>query len=88
VELPIHTSVIELYGNGAADHARALDEIEKVVRAGGAPFWRYPAERAIPHEGWADFVHMNRLGAAMYSRWLGERLGEAVRDGRLPLPAR
>jgi hypothetical protein len=86
VEVPVSETALQHYGDGEADHQRALDEIEKVTARYGVPFWRYPAERAIPVDGWADFIHLNRAGAEAYSRWLGEQLLEAVRDGRLKLP--
>ena len=86
VEVPVSETTVQHFGNGEADHAKALDEIEKVTARYGVPFWRYPADRAIPEDGWADFIHLNRIGSTTYSRWLGEQLLEAVRDGRLKLP--
>jgi hypothetical protein len=84
-EVPISATALEHFGEGEADHAQALDAIEAVATRHGVPFWRYPAEGAIPQEGWADFIHLNRAGAEQYSRWLGERLAEALRGGRLAL---
>ena len=86
VEVPVSETTLQHFGDGKADHQRALDEIEKVTARYGVPFWRYPADRAIPEDGWADFIHLNRIGSTTYSRWLGEQLLEAVRDGRLKLP--
>lgn len=86
VEVPVSEAALQYFGNGESDHQRALDEIEAVTRRHGVPFWRYPAERTIPEQGWADFIHLNRAGAEVYSRWLGERLQEAVRSGQLALP--
>jgi hypothetical protein len=87
VEVPVSDTALQHFGDGEADHQRALDEIEKVTARYGVPFWRYPAERAIPVEGWADFIHLNQAGAETYSRWLGDQLLLAVRDGRLKLPS-
>jgi hypothetical protein len=47
----------------------------------GVRFLRAP-RKVIPANGWTDFVHLNALGAARYSEWLGERLGAGVRDAR------
>ena len=87
VEVPVHDSVRNRFGRGDAAYRDGLDAIERAAAAAGVPFWRYPADRPIPSEGWADYTHMNRTGAAVFSRWLGERLGEAARRGRLGSPA-
>lgn len=81
VELPVHESVIHNFRRGRTDYEDGLAAIDRVTRENGVAFWRYPPDRAIPQEGWADFQHLNRVGAAMYSRWLGQRLGGAVRQG-------
>ena len=83
VEVPVHESVIGLFQEGEADHQRALDAVLGVAAAQNVPFWKYPGDRPIPRNGWSDYVHLNRIGAEVYSRWLGERLGEAVRQGRV-----
>ncbi len=86
VELPVSETALQHYGGGEFDHQQGLDAIEKLAAQHGVPFWRFPADRAIPADGWADFIHLNRTGAEAYSRWLGEQLREAVQDGRLKLP--
>lgn len=83
VEVPVHASVVHRFGRGDEAYRRGLDAIEEVAAAAGVPFWRYPPDRPIPPEGWADYTHMNRTGAAIYSRWLGERLAAAEREGLL-----
>lgn len=86
VEMPVHPHVIEGYGRGAADHEAALAAIEQVAAKHGVAFWRFPADPPIPEDAWADFVHLNRTGTAIYSAWLGGRLGEALESGALKLP--
>ena len=86
VEVPVSETALQHFGDGEADHRQALDAIEELAVRHGVPFWRFPADRTIPADGWADFIHLNRTGAEAYSRWLGERLAEAVREGRLKLP--
>jgi hypothetical protein len=83
VEVPVHESVVNRFGRGDDAYRRGLDAIEEVAARTGVPFWRYPKDRPIPAEGWADYTHMNRTGAAIYSRWLGERLAAAEREGFL-----
>ncbi|MCU0222884.1 MAG: hypothetical protein MUF27_02200 [Acidobacteria bacterium] len=86
VEMPVHPHVIERYGRGAADHAAALAAIGAVAARHGIPFWRFPGEPPVPADAWHDFVHLNRRGTALYSAWLGDRLGEALKSGEVELP--
>lgn len=86
VELPVNERVIRLYPHGEVDHQQALAAVEKVAAQHQVPFWRYPADRPIPDDGWSDFLHMNPVGARIYSQWLGERLGAAIRQNRFTLP--
>ena len=87
VEMPVHPHVIAGYGRGAADHEAALAAIEQVAAKHGVAFWRFPTDPPIPADAWADFVHLNRAGTAIYSAWLGGKLGEALRSGEVRLPA-
>jgi hypothetical protein len=87
IEMPVHPHVIEGYGRGAADHEAALAAIGQVAAKHGVAFWRFPADRPIPADDWHDFVHLDRNGTAIYSEWLGERLGAALKSGELKLPA-
>lgn len=86
VEMPVHESVIALYPHGADDHEAARATIAEVAARHGVPFWRVPDDLALPTSRWADFVHLNRDGTAVYSAWLGERLADAFRSGELRLP--
>ena len=81
VEIPVHDRVVRRFGRGDEAYRLGLESIERTATAAGVPFWRYPVERAIPDEGWANYTHLNATGAKAYSRWLGERLGEAAREG-------
>lgn len=86
VEMPVHPHVIERYGRGAADHEAALATIAELAARHGVPFWRFPADPPVPSDAWHDFVHLNRRGTALYSAWLGERLGAALESGEVRLP--
>jgi hypothetical protein len=87
VEMPVHPHVIESYGRGAADHEAALAAIEQVAAKHGVTFWRFPDEPPIPADAWHDFVHLDRSGTAIYSAWLGGKLGAALKSGTVKLPA-
>ncbi|MEK9163239.1 MAG: hypothetical protein AAB261_08035 [Chloroflexota bacterium] len=51
----------------------------------GALFWQTGQLLfgTIPLDHFADWQHLNRRGKDVFSRWLGEQLAEAVRQGKL-----
>jgi hypothetical protein len=46
------------------------------------------SKQQIPEAGWWDAAHMNAIGAEIFSKWLGEQVGKAVRKGTIALPSR
>ena len=88
VEIPIAPDLLGSFRNGEQDYYRALDAIRDVAAAQGVPFWRMPSDRAIQLADFQDGVHMNRIGADRFSRWLGEQMGLAVRQGQLKDPTK
>jgi len=42
----------------------------------------------IPINDWYESEHMNKAGAEVFSAWLGNQLGTAVKNGNLVIPAR
>jgi hypothetical protein len=43
-----------------------------------APVWEMPQEFRFRPELWLDVAHLNNVGAAEFSRWLGEKLAKEV----------
>ncbi len=85
LEVPVHPRFYGLYGNGVADHQKALLRIGKKAERGGALFLSPPRE-LVPEAGFANSNHMNGWGAGVFSRWLGSRLKQAVSIGELGEP--
>lgn len=86
VEAPVHEKVQHWVRRDGGFYAAAMAHIRGATRRQGVPFWRVPTWRVIPADGWADFVHLNRRGATQFSQWLGARIADAERDGRLGEP--
>lgn len=69
-----------------------LDRLQQETKRAATPFWQpwktIPGD-VVPEDGWVDFYHMNTIGAEAFSRWLGQRVADAVEQGELrgPKPA-
>jgi hypothetical protein len=86
VEAPAHETLRRWARRTSGFYAEAIADIRRAARQQHVTFWRVPARRIIPADGWADFVHLNTRGAARFSEWLGGRIAGAVREGRLTVP--
>ncbi|MCL4871407.1 MAG: hypothetical protein KJ063_20805 [Anaerolineae bacterium] len=71
VEMPVPANYMLFFGQGEADHARFMTAVSQAAAAAGAPFLPTTPLEAIPADGWVDYSHLNRTGAAAFSRWLG-----------------
>jgi len=78
VEMPIPATHITFFGHGEADHQRFVMTVKEMAAQYNVPFWPTTPLAIIPDDGWVDYSHLNTTGAAAFSAWLGERLGEAV----------
>jgi len=87
VEVPVHPIFHTFYSGGPEDHFRTLNEISRQSREQGILFWPTSHLNLIPDEGWKNSNHMNFRGAQVFSRWLGEKIGDAVNQGKLRNPA-
>jgi hypothetical protein len=81
VEAPAHDRLRRWARRSGRLYADATARMRQGTTSRGVRFLRAP-RKVIPANGWTDFVHLNALGAARYSEWLGERLGAGVRDAR------
>lgn len=83
VRLPVHSRVLErLHGN--ADFHRGAEAIAAAAARGDAPLWDATSS-VVGDDGMADLVHLNPSGAAVFSRWLADRVADAIADGQLTL---
>lgn len=86
VEIPVHKRILSLYGRGSKDHYRTISYINKRVKHHGIFFIPTMHLNLIPDEGWSNLNHMNNLGAQIFSSWLGEQIGQAVKKGLIKDP--
>ena len=82
-EAPVHEHLRRWIQRASGFYGAATTDMRQAARRRRVTFRRVPTWRVIPADGWADFVHLNRRGAAGFSEWLGARVGAAVREGRL-----
>lgn len=90
VEVPVHHSFIPYYieANEEAYHSEFIIPVSEFVKSRGVPFWetQEQMQRLIPDAGWNDIKHLNTTGATLYSRWLAQRVFEAVTNGEIDDP--
>lgn len=89
VEMPVHRRYYQFFPSGLEDYNRFASFIESTA-AGTEVLILRPADvELIPEDGWLDEVsHMNGIGAARFSRWLAEQIGQNLEAGRLAVDAR
>jgi hypothetical protein len=79
-EMPVADGLYYFFGNGKDDHQRFLTQVGQLAQAHQVPFWQTTALDLIPDDGWVDYSHVNTTGAAIFSNWLGQQVGEAQND--------
>jgi hypothetical protein len=84
-EMPVADGLFYFFGNGQDDHQRFLAQVDQLAKAHEVPFWQTDALDMIPDDGWFDYSHVNTAGAAIFSNWLGQQVGEAVNQGTFEL---
>ena len=88
VEMPLSNGLYYFFGNGKADYNRYVAVIRELASLHQAPFWRTEPLDLIPADGWSDYSHLNTIGAEAFSRWLGQRVGEAIEKGTIEIAER
>ena len=83
VELPVAATYMEFFGNGVADYQTYLERVKKMTLEEDGYFVESMSWGVIPADGWVDYSHLNRVGAAAFSRALGEKIGAAKLAGQL-----
>jgi len=87
-EMPVHRSCYRYYQQGEKTHWRILSEIEQFTRQHHIHFIPAVLHKPLADEEWLNPTHLNNNGARQFSRWLGKRVGSAVRKGWIPDPCR
>lgn len=92
VEMTYHPALLDLKdpkGNPRANREQILAFIEKVnARLGSIAsqheivFLKFDPSISLPETGWFDLYHLNRVGAEVFSQWLGGQAAQVL--GPLP----
>ena len=86
VEMPVHPTFMVYFGRGEDDRERVLAEVRKRAERENLLFLTTSHLGLIPDGGFRSRRHRNERGARIFSRWLGEQIGDAVRQGRISSP--
>jgi hypothetical protein len=87
VEMPVPDTFIYFFENRKVDYQLFIDQVNGQAQTGSVPFLETGDLALIPDNGWADYSHMNPIGARAFSQWLGQRVGETLKQspiGDLP----
>jgi hypothetical protein len=80
-EMPVADGLFYFFGNGKEGYQQFVAQVDQLAKAHQVPFWQTDSLELIPENGWADYSHLNTTGAAIFSQWLGQQIGEAVSEG-------
>lgn len=83
IEMPVADGLFFFFGNGRDDHQRFLNQINQLAQEHGVPFWQTSSLKMIPDDGWADYSHLNATGATIFSYWLGQQVGSAIKQEKI-----
>jgi len=86
-ENPVHPVYLTIYGGSPEEYHRTSNEIGEKIKQLGVLFIPRIQPGHIPKDGWGNSYHLNFIGAQVFSRWLGEKIGDAVNQGQLRNPA-
>jgi hypothetical protein len=83
VEMPVSDGLYYFFGNRESDYNQFLTQVAEMATLHHVPFWRTEPLDFIPDNGWVDYSHLNRMGAEIFSTWLGQKVGEAEHQGNI-----
>jgi len=86
VEMPVHHSFLDYFGESSEGFEHYIAETKKCADRHHVLFWPTTLLNLIPDDGWINRNHLNYTGAQIFSRWLGEKVGDAVNEGLLANP--
>jgi hypothetical protein len=86
IEMPLRTSTFKAVPHAGGYRRVFEDGINSVLQNSGSQMWLTQDLNIVPESGWYESNHMNVDGAETFSTWVGEQLGQAVKDGSLILP--
>jgi hypothetical protein len=74
VEMPLPRTMTTFFPGAEIAYREFFDAVDSVERARGLPFWRTTSLHLVPDDGWADYGHMNTIGAQALASWVGEQV--------------
>ena len=83
VEMPVADGLYYFFGNRELDYSRFVTQVDSLARRHQVPFWQTEPLDFIPDNGWVDYSHLNKAGAEVFSKWLGQQVGRAEQQGRI-----
>jgi hypothetical protein len=81
VVMPVPETYFDFFSSNSMGYQIFLDYLSESTERYGDILWLPP--NTIPLDGWVDYTHLNTRGAAAFSRWLGQQLGESVLTGQV-----
>ncbi len=86
VGMPVHPEHLAAQRARGPHFEQHMAVLEERATPSGARFLRLEALDLPTAETWLDGAHLTRAGAKVFSQWLGERVGDAVKQGLIPDP--
>lgn len=83
LEMPVARTFSYYFSRSERDYADFTSAVEQSATDTGVPFWRTTDLGFFEDELWFNYNHLNETGAQIFSQWLGNRLGTAVRNGTI-----
>ena len=83
VEMPVSDGLYYFFGNPTSDYNQFLTRVGELATRHHVPFWQTEPLDFIPDNGWADYSHLNKTGAEIFSTWLGRQVGRAEHQGNI-----
>jgi hypothetical protein len=87
VEMPVSDTFYYYLDGGRQEYSLFVEEIRKTLSENSTGFLQVESLLPLPSNLWFNRNHLNTEGAEQFSKWLGERLGEAVAEGKVSLPS-
>ncbi|MDQ3007076.1 MAG: hypothetical protein M3R47_17050 [Chloroflexota bacterium] len=83
LEMPVADGLYYFFGNHESDYKRFLTQVGEMANLHQVPFWQTEPLDFIPDNAWADYSHLNKMGAEIFSIWLGQQVGAAEHQGSI-----
>lgn len=83
LEMPVSDGLYYFFGNRESDYKEFVTRVGELATLHHVPFWQTEPLDFIPDNGWADYSHLNKMGAEVFSTWLGQQVARAEHQGSI-----